>query len=141
MKFLWKCVFFSNFTLILERQSLDFIIFGRNSCGDVLIIDPILSVLNFVLQYIGRFSLKTAKMLPKSHPFKIMKIAILAKSTRKDKIVAACWEGNQNKRIFREVEIKVIFGIRLKSFCTFLYGIYVYLFAVERSPLKTKVLV
>ena len=80
-------------------------------------------------------------MLPKSHPFKVMKIAILAKFTRKDNIIADCWEANQNKRIFREVKIKVIFEIQLKSFFTFLYGIYVYLFAVERSPLKTKVLV
>ena len=38
------CVFFFNLILILERQSLDLIIFGPNSYGDVLIIDPILSV-------------------------------------------------------------------------------------------------
>ena len=36
--------FFSILTLISERQSLDLIIFGPNSYGDVLIIDPLLSV-------------------------------------------------------------------------------------------------
>ena len=85
-KSLSNCFFFPNLTLISEMQSLDFIIFGPKSYGDVLIFDPILSVLIF------------------------------------------SWEANQNKKIFWKVEIKVIFWIRLKSFFTLLYGMYIRLF-------------